>query len=285
MSDAPSNSDPKFTPAASSLGKIGMKVGDIKTDDALIAFVARGQQSRQMSEAQEAVAVYVARKRGHDFTWIATNLGLKKETAGRREIEGMAILRLHIDEANILRTVNAIRVGELGIKVVDEITSRPCTLDDDEIDERMYALEDMAAAGQIRKKYTSSEGSDQKLTEKKAAEVLAAAKAVVTRQVQPMNTSNLISAAAYTAEDAGISVRVAKRTPTPPVKAGPQLLEVTIKQALDDVLRMEKDAKEPYDITKEDYAVLTLLLAHFDLTLEANDALMQIEARFEQVSK
>lgn len=275
MSNAPSNSDPKFTPAASSLGKIGMKVGDIKTDEALIAFVARGQKSRQLSEAQEAVAVYVARKRGHEFPWITANLGLSESTAKRREIEGMAILRLHVDEADLLRTVNAIRTAGLGLKVVDEITSEHCTLNDDNQDERMLKLEDVAAAAVIKAKYTASEGSDQPLSDTKAAEVVAAAKQVVTRQVQPINTSNIVAAAAHAADEAKVSVRKTKRTPQPPVTSGPSGLNVHLTAAMKDMDRMEEAADgEAYWLTPQDWAALFLLLGRFDLALEPTEAVI-----------
>ena len=258
--------DPKFTPAASSLAVVQMKVGDIRTDDALIEFVTRLAETRELTDAQEAVAVYTARKRGHEFDWILSNLGLKQDTAARREIEGMAILRLQ----EVTRCVTAIRVGSLGIKVVDEITSKPITLNDDGVDERIVALEIMAAGKKVQASYVT-EGK-KPLTDDQVAAVVEQAVKTVASKVEPLNAASIVAAVPSFSEQVGLERKVAPRTPQTS-NAGPMGLEFHLKAAMRDIAALEKAAEEPYVLTVHDYKALFDLVTRFGLSLEPTEDL------------
>ena len=261
MADS-NTTDPKFVPAASSLTVVGMKVGDIRTDDALIAFVHGLAEQRTLTDAQEAVAVYTARKRGHEFDWILTNLGLSQATAQRREIEGMGILRLQ----DVTRTVAAIRTGELGIKVVDEITSRPISLDADGTDERIIALETLAVGKRIKATYVTADKKD--LSDEAVAGLLRQAQSTVEAKVEPLTAATLLQAVPSFSEDHGVIRKVQKRTPEPSV-SGPMTLEFHLRAALKD-MRALVDAADgaPYVPTTQDFKALFDLVTYLDLSLD-----------------
>ncbi len=264
--------DPKFVPAAASLSKVGMKVADIRTDDALVAFVLKGQESRALSEAQEAVAVYTARKRGHEFDWIISNLHIQKDTAERREIEGMALLRLQVDEHEVPRVQSAIRAGRLGIKVVDDITAQSYTQTDNGVDERLEKLEILSAGKRIQEKFVLAD-KGQAISDKQAADIVAHARKVVAAKVEPVSASTIIAAVPNFSEEVGLKVREAKRTPGQQ-KSGPMGLEFHLKAALKDIDALEKAAEQPYVLTTHDYKALFDLVSRFGLTLEPTEALV-----------
>lgn len=266
--------DPKFVPAAATLAKVGMKVSDIRSDDALISFVLNGQKSRALSEAQEAVAVYVARKRGHEFDWILTNLHISESTAKRREIEGMALLRLQVDEADVPRVQSAIRTGGLGIKVVDEITAKSYSLDDEGTDARLMDLEVLSAGKIIKDKFVTAE-KGMALSDKQAAEIVAHARKVVVDKVEPMNAATIVGAVPTFAEGAGLKIKEVKRTTGGGAQSGPQTVEFHIKAALRDVAALEKAADgQVYELTVHDYKAIFDLCSRFGLSLEPTEALV-----------
>ena len=265
-------SDPKFVPAAASLAKVGMKVGDIRTDDALIQFVLKGQESRALSEAQEAVAVYVARKRGHEYDWILTQLHISESTAKRREIEGMALLRLQADENDIPRVIAAIRTGGLGIKVVDEITAKSYTQDDEGVDGRLKDLEVLSAGKVIKDKFVTAD-KGMALTDKQAADIVAHARKVVVDKVEPMNASTIVNAVPSFAEGAGLKVKEVKRSTSGGTQNGPQTLEFHIRAALKDIDALEKAAEQTYEMTTHDWKALFDLCSRFGIALEPNEKL------------
>lgn len=265
--------DPKFVPAAASLGKVGMKVADIRTDDALIAFVLKGQESRALSEAQEAVAVYTARKRGHEFDWILQHLHISKDTAERREIEGMALLRLQVDEPEVPRVQSAIRTGRLGIKVVDDITAKSYTQDDTGVDNRLLDLEILSAGKKIKDKFVMAD-KGLALTDKQAADIVAHARKVVVDKVEPMNAANIVQAVPNFSEEIGLKVKETKRSTSGGTSDGPQTIEFHIRAALKDVDALEKAAKQAYDLTPHDYKAIFDLCQRFGLTLEPTEALV-----------
>lgn len=256
--------DPKFVPAAASLEVVGMKVGQIRTDDALIAFVQDLAQTRTLTDAQEAVAVYVARKRGHEFDWILTNLGIEERTAKRREIEGMAILRVQ----EITRTVSAIRTGELGIKVVDEITSKVLSYDAHGTDERIIALETMAAAKAIKSRYQTPDKKE--LSDDTVAAIVRQAADVVTAKVEPLTAATLVAAVPVISEDHGVERKVAKREPQTSA-SGPMGLEFHLRAALRDMKKLAEAAEAPYAPTTQDYKALFDLVTFLDLALDMSE--------------
>ncbi len=262
----PVATDPKYTPAAASLAVVDIKVGQIKTDEALIEFVGHLQETRALTDAQEAAAVYTARKRGHEFDWILSNLKISESTAKRREIEGMAILRL----SEITRTVAAIRVGTLGIKVVDEITSKPKSLTEDDVDARIVELEIMAAGKAVQASYMSPDTKP--LTYKQVADVVNYAIQVVADKVEPLNANSIVNAVPSFSESVGLTKKVTSRTPGGQ-NQGPMGLEFHLRAALKDVEALEKAAEEPYVLTTHDYKALFDLVTRFGLTLEPTEDL------------
>ena len=270
MSDQ-NTTDPKFTPAAASLSIVGIKVSQIKTDDGLIGFVHDLAQTRSLTDAQEAVAVYVARKRGHDYDWILTNLRIDERTAQRREVEGMGIIRLQ----EITRTVSAIRTGNLGIKVVDEITSKIISLTDDGTDERVIELEVMAAAKQIKKTFVTSDGKP--LTDEAVADIVSTATTTVKNKVEPVTARNMVRAVPAFSEEVGIKPKPATPRSAQTTASGPQGLEFHFKAALSDAKAIvEASDGEEYVITPADAKALLQLLEYLGVdadTLTAIDAL------------
>lgn len=262
MADSNTTTDPKFVPSADSLAIVGIKVGQIRTDDALIEFVHGLAETRSLTDAQEAVAVYTARKRGHEFDWILTNLGLLQATAQRREIEGMAILRLQ----EVTRTVAAIRTGELGIKVVDEITSKIINLDAEGTDERIIELETLAAAKRIKQTYVTADKKE--LSDDAVANLIRQAKDTVVAKVEPLTAATLVQAVPSFSESHGVQRKVTKRTPEPSV-SGPMTLEFHLRAALKD-MRALVDAADgaPYVPTTQDFKALFDLVTYLDLSLD-----------------
>lgn len=270
MSDI-TTSDPKFVPSAALLSVIDTKVSEVKTDEALKEFAHRIKGDRQMADAKEAVAVYIARKRGHDFEWVLTELGIDERTAQRREVEGMAILRLQ----EITRCVSAIRTGSLGIKAVDDITAEQASFTEDGVDERIIKLEVLAASKVIKSTYQPAKG-DGPLTDEKVAEIVSAATDKVTSKVEPMTARNIVRAVPTVTEEQGVSVK--KRVAQPKTDNGPLGLEAHFKAALADVKRLEQASDgEQYVITPADAKALLDLLTHLGIdseTLAAIDALV-----------
>jgi hypothetical protein len=264
--------DPKFVPAAASLSKVGMKVSDIRTDDALVAFVLKGQENRALSEAQEAVAVYTARKRGHEFDWIISNLHIQKDTAERREIEGMALLRLQVSEHEVPRVQSAIRSGRLGIKVVDDITAQSYTQTDNGVDTRLEKLEILSGTKKIQEKYVLAD-KGQAISDKQAAEIVAHARKVVEAKVEPVSAASILAAIPNFSEEVGLKVRDPKRA-AGQQKTGPMGLEFHLKAALKDIAALEKAAEEPYVLTTHDYKALFDVVSRFGLALEPTEALI-----------
>lgn len=258
--------DPKFVPAAATLAKVDIKVGDIRTDEALIAFVLKGQEGRALSEAQEAVAVYVARKRGHEYDWILTNLHISESTAKRREIEGMALLRLQVDARDIPRVVSAIRTGGLGIKVVDDITAKSYSVDDDGTDSRLIDLEVLSAGKVIKDKYVLAD-KGMALTDAKAAEIVKHARTVVAEKVEPLNASTIVNAVPSFSETVGLKVKEVKRSTTG-TNNGPMGLEFHLRAALKDIAALEKAAEQDYVLTTHDWKALFDLCTKFGIGLE-----------------
>lgn len=271
MSDV-TTSDPKFVPAASALSIVDMKVSQIKTDDALIDFVQGLASTRSLTDAQEAVAVYVARKRGHDFEWVLTNLGIDERSAKRREAEGMAIIRVQ----EITRTVSAIRTGSLGIKVVDEITAQEPTVTDDGVDSRIVALETLAAAKAIQSGFQTSDGKP--LSDEQTAALVAKAQETVARKVEPVTARNLVRAVPNFSEQAGIVAKPTSKRKPAPSDSGPLGLESHFKAALRDAKAIvEASDGEAYVITPADAKALLDLLSFLGIdseTLAAIDALV-----------
>jgi len=264
--------DPKFTPAAASLSKVGMKVADIRTDDALIAFVLKGQETRALSEAQEAVAVYTARKRGHEFDWIMQHLHISKDTAERREIEGMALLRLQVSESEVPRVQSAIRTGRLGIKAVDDITAKSYTVTDNGVDARLEDLEILSAGKRIKDKYVLAD-KGMAISDKQAAEIVATARKVVADKVEPVSAATILAAVPNFSEQVGLKVKDVKRTTTGGSNSGPMGLEFHLKAAMRDIDALEKAAEQPYTLTTHDYKALFDLCTRFGLALEPTEDL------------
>ena len=258
--------DPKFTPAAASLAVVNIKVGDIRSDEALIEFVGHLQETRVLTDAQEAVAVYTARKRGHEFDWILSNLKISESTAKRREIEGMAILRV----GEVTRTVAAIRTGTLGIKVVDDITAKPKSLTDDGVDARIVEMEIMAAGKAVQATYMTPDKKP--LTDTQVAAVVQQAIKTVADKVEPLNAASIVSAVPSFSETVGLTKKVTPRTPGGS-NQGPMGLEFHLRAALKDVEALEKAAEEPYVLTTHDYKALFDLVTRFGLTLEPTEDL------------
>jgi len=263
--------DPKFVPSAASLEVVGIKVSQIKTDAALVEFVKGLAETRQLTDAQEAVAVYTARKRGHEYAWCLTELGIEEHTAKRREVEGMAILRL----GEITRTVSAIRTGELGVKVVDEITSKAVPVED-----RIDLLNE-AAFGRYLQRTFKVEGKDEIPTEVLAA-ALTQAKATVEAKVEPMNAGTLKGAVPSFSEDLGLVKKEQKRTPQVN-ESGPMGLEFNLKKALSDIRKIEEATNgAPYVPTTQDYAALFALCDYLAVMIEmpqdVMDAILALEA-------
>lgn len=275
--------DPKFVPPAASLSKVGMKVADIRTDDALVAFVIKGQESRALSEAQEAVAVYTARKRGHEFDWILTNLHISKDTAERREIEGMALLRLQVDEHEVPRVQSAIRTGRLGIKVVDDITAKSYTQTDTGVDARLEDLEILSAGKRIKDKFVMADRG-LAISDKQAADIVAHARTVVAAKVEPVSAATIIAAVPSFSEEVGLKVKENKRTPSTS-NNGPMPLEHHIRAALRDIAALEKAAEQDYELTPHDYRALFDLCSKFDLVIEPNETMVKALETLEKASK
>lgn len=271
MSDI--TTDPKFVPAASSLQVVGIKVAQIRTDDALIDFVQGLASTRSLTDAQEAVAVYVARKRGHEFDWVLTNLGIDERTAKRREVEGMAIIRLQ----EITRSVSAIRTGDLGIKVVDEVTGRLYSIADDGTDQRIIDLEVLAAAKDIQRNYMSAEGKP--LTDEAVSALVSQAQSTVVAKVEPMTARNLVRAVPSFSETAGIVAKPKQKRTPQQADGGPLGLEAHFKAALKDAKAIVAAADgEAYVITPADAKALLDLLDFIGVDAEVLAAIDALAA-------
>jgi hypothetical protein len=268
MSMVQTTADPKFVPAAASLKVVDMKVSDIRTDADLVAFVGTLHETEALTQARYAVAVFTARKRGWEFADLCAKFKVETTKAKELEKEGMAILRLQ----EITRTVRAIRTGDLGYKVIDEITSKPLTLTEDDVDQRIIDLELLGSGKAISKKYVLAGGKA--MSDDQVAAVVQQAITQVGKNVEPLNAATIVKAVTAFSEEVGLEVKKEPRKPGEQ-KTGPMGLEFHLKAALKDVAALEKAAEEPYVLTTHDYKALFDLVSFFGLSLEPTEEMVK----------
>lgn len=251
--------DPKFTPRAAALAVVGLKVADLRTDEALFDTIRTTIANTQHMEAQQAVACYVAFMRGMDYDAIVGHTGLVRSTCQIRVIEGMAILRTQ----EITRTVSAIRAGSLSKSVVDAATLTG------EPEAMIVALEAAALAVHVKAKYVMADGGEVDIDD--YAALVSQVTEVLEQASTPVTTHSMQRALPALTESLGITRKQDKRAPQVNTD-GPFGIEYHVNALLADVAKIEAAADASYEPTPADMQALLRLAERFDLfDLSADD--------------
>ena len=233
----------------------------MSTDEQLIALIVVGQESRALSEYQEAVAIYTAIQRGHDYEWVLKNTGIPERTARRRFIEGMAIVRT----GDAVDAVTSVRVGELTESQVDEVTkgrTAPAT--------KLEALRALAFGTHIMAAWQVKDGDKvSKVESAKIREAFVAATEAVVASEEPVTARTLTKAIASVGKEMGITKKAAKRKADPKNESGPFGVEYHMKAALADIVALEEaNDGETYVPTVQDIKALFDLATRLGLSLD-----------------
>jgi hypothetical protein len=244
----------KFVPSASVLAAVGLKVGDVRTDDAIYALIATNRKAQSLAENQISVAVYILAQRGHAFEDIANKTGYSVAQAKRFKVEGSAILRT----GEVERTVSAIRTGVLSQAIVDEITIGTGTQD-----QKIEALETAGLAGHIKSKYQREDGKKIEALDFKA--ITAQARQTCEDSAVPATGQKMALMLPHLTEQLGLKVK--SRESDSDGGTGPQSIEFHLKAALKDAKAIAGAADEAYVPTPHDLAALFTLCEYLEVPI------------------
>lgn len=250
--------DPKFVPSARALAVVGLKVGDVRTDEQIESLIKHNLEVQEQSEYQNSVLTYIWRMRGHTNQWIGQRLGFSERHITRLYIEGMAILRT----GETTRTVSAIRAASLSETVV-----QGCTEGLGDSESKVANLEKAALGQHIQKNYVTSEGKEPDTAVLAAA--LAKAQEATEANSVPATAKAFIDALPTVSESLGVKAKENKRTPQDGGKTAPLTLEANLKKALADCKAIAEAAEAPYVPTPADVKALLDLMSY--LQIEVGD--------------
>jgi hypothetical protein len=244
----------KFVPSASVLATVGLKVGAVRSDEAIYELIATNRAAQDIADNQISVAVYILTQRGHAFEAIASKTGYSVSQVKRYKVEGSAILRT----GEIDRTVSAVRTGVLSQAIVDTITLGTGTTE-----EKVAALETAGLAGHIKSRYQREDGQkiealDFKAITSQAREACEAASVPATGQKMALMLPHLT-------EQLGLKVK--SRESDQDGGTGPQSIEFHLKAALRDAKAIAGAAEEAYVPTPHDLAALFTLCEYLEVPL------------------
>lgn len=256
----------KFVPSASVLAAVGLKVGAVRSDEAVYELIATNRAAQSVAENQISVAIYILTQRGHAFETIASKTGYSVSQVKRFKVEGSAILRT----GEVHYTVSAVRTGVLSQAIVDTITMGTGTSE-----QKIDALETAGMAGHIKSRFVREDGKkiealDFKAITQKAREACIAASVPATGQKMALMLPHLT-------EELGLKVK--PRDTEPDGGKGPQTIEFHLKAALADAKSIANAADEAYTPTANDLAALFSLCDFLDIPLMLDaDTLAAVDA-------
>jgi hypothetical protein len=244
----------KFVPSAAVLSAVGLKVGDVRTDDAIYDLIATNRKAASLAENQISVAVYILAQRGHSFEDIAGRTGYSVAQLKRFKVEGSAILRT----GEVERTVSAIRTGVLSQAIVDTITIGSGTPE-----VKIEALETAGLAGHIKSRYIREDGKQVEALDFKA--IAEQARQTCEASAVPATGQKMALMLPHITEELGLKVK--PRESEKDGGTGPQTLEFHLKAALKDVKAIADAADAAYVPTPNDLAALFSLCEFLDVPL------------------
>ena len=256
----------KFVPSASVLATVGLKVGEVRSDEAIYQLIATNRAAQSMAENQISVAIYILAQRGHAYEEIASKTGYSVIAVKRFKVEGSAILRT----GEVERTVSAIRTGTLSQAIVDEITIGTGTAE-----QKIEALETAGLAGHIKSKYQRKDGKKIEALDFKA--VTQQAREACEGAAVPATGQKMALMLPHITEELGLKVK--SRESESNGGTGPQTLEFHLKAALKDVKAIADAADAAYVPTANDLAALFSLCDFLDVPLMLDaDTLAAVDA-------
>lgn len=256
--------DPKFVPAAAQLSSVGLKVGDIRSDDQLYELVRNNRERSDLIEAQNAVATYVLWKRGAEQEAIAGKVGVDVRTVKRWVVQGVAILRT----GEYTRTLGAVKLVDMSKAAVDEATQGDFTAA-----EKLDRLERAALAMDIKSKFETD--GKKAVSDDTISAIVDQLPAIVQENAEPVTAKNMANSVHIVAD----RHKITRKTRTPDQDgSGNQVPEVHLKAALRDVRAIVKDndgavyVPTPQDL-KALLALVNYLLPDSDLNAEITAAI------------
>jgi hypothetical protein len=257
------SSTAEFVPNATTLARVGLTADLIADDQALVATAKSLDAAADQIDWQRAVIVYIAIKRGHDWAWVLKEIGWTENTARRRYIEGIAIVRTN-DPA---RAVNAVR-GVLTEDDVNTATSKGTAA------EKLERLEALAVAKRLKGTMVNADGTEP--SDEQIKTLLESAKERVTANDDTTSATTLVE---YIKNDDATGLVAKKRTPGDPGDSGPFGLEYHMKAALKDLKQIVADSDgEAYVPTAEDMRALMEVMDYirfYDLAAEGEALLVE----------
>jgi hypothetical protein len=250
------NADPKFVPSAAALQVVGLKVGDVRTDEGILKLIKDRDTAIGVAENQISVAVFVLMQRGWTTAAIGAKTNYAERTVTRKGIEGMAILRT----GEVTRTVAAIRTGNLSKKIVNE-----CTKGGDSAELKITRLERAAVAAELQSRYIE-DGSKRAPDAVVLDKVMQAVASIVQGDSEPMNAASFVAAIPHVSSEVGISAKESKREARPGDGA-PQTVESHLRAALRDAKAIAAAADEDYIPTPADVKALLDLCSYLNIDL------------------
>lgn len=244
----------KFVPSAAVLATVGLKVGEVRSDESIYQLIATNRAAQSMAENQISVAIYILTQRGHAYEDIAGKTGYSVPQVKRFKVEGSAILRT----GEVERTVSAVRTGVLSQAIVDTITLGTGTQD-----QKIEALETAGLAGHIKSKYQREDGKKIEALDFKA--ITAQAREACENAAVPATGQKMALMLPHLTEELGLKVK--SRESEKDGGTGPQTLEFHLKAALSDVKAIANAADEAYIPTANDLAALFSLCEFLDIPL------------------
>jgi len=260
-----SNVDPRFVPSAKALTVVGLKVGDIRTDEGILKLIHDRDAAIGAAENQISVAIFVLMQRGWTTASIGAKTNYAERTVTRKGIEGLAILRT----GEVTRTVAAIRTGNLSKKVVKE-----CTAGGDPAEMKIKRLERAAIGAELQSRYVVT-ATKQAPDAKTLDAVIAAVADIVDGDSEPMNAASLVDAIPHVTEQTGLTAKDGKRSGhNQGGSTTPQAVAYHLRLALKDAKAIAAAANEDYIPTPQDVQALFDLcqFLNIDLALEPDVA-------------
>ena len=260
------NSDPKFVPSAKALSIVGLKVGELRTDEGIIRLIQDRDAAIGVAENQISVAVFTLMQRGWSTAAIGAKTQYAERTVIRKGIEGMAILRT----GEVTRTVAAIRTGNLSKRVVKE-----CTAGADPSEVKITRLERAAIGSELQSRYVVT--STKKQPDSVVIDlVLQAVKDVVEGDSEPLNAASFVAAIPHVSEDVGLTAKESTRASRNHGGDNtPQGVEYHLRAALKDAQAIANAADADYVPTPQDVKALLDLCMFLNLELTLDPSIAQ----------
>lgn len=262
-----------FTPSLSALAAVGLTPEMLQSDQDIIELIVLGVESRALSEYQEAVAIYTAIQRGHDYEWVLKSTGVPERTARRRFIEGMAIVRT----GDPLDAVTSVRVGDLTESAVDEVTKGRLSQS-----AKLENLRALAFGTAITSSWQVKDGDRvSKIEPAQIREAFVQAQDSVLSNEEPVDARTLVKAISSFGKEMGLVKKVAKRKSQGKAdETGPFGVEWHMRATLSDIDAIEAASDgETYIPTPQDVKALLDVATRLGLALDLSPEMAEaIEA-------